>query len=134
MFCIAKSNPQGLIDASVTSFFQKRAYYQRRKKIYVKVKFVSLGGVPTNATSTLPSRALSRSGSPIPRSGSPIPTHPTSRYDVSGSHFGGGGGIRVGGDVAGDRGGKRGVALRRLPVAKVPSLESPLCSDVLGNV
>ena len=79
MFCIAKSNPQGLIDASVTSFFQKRAYYQRRKKIYVKVKFVSLGGVPTNATSTLPSRALSRSGSPIPRSGSPIPTHPTSR-------------------------------------------------------
>ena len=82
MFCIAKHNPQGLIDASVTSFFQKRTYYQRRKKMAVRVKFVFLS-VPTNATSTstIPSRVLSRSGSPI-----------TSGYAVSGGHFGGGGG------------------------------------------
>jgi hypothetical protein len=136
MFCIAKDNPQGFIDASVTSFFQKRTYYQRRKKMAVNVKFVFLS-VPTNATSTIPSRVLSRSvspiprqsGSPIPRSGSPIPTHHTSGYAVSGGRFGrgwGGGSVRVGGDGAGDREGERGVSLRRLLVAKVQILESLL--------
>ena len=42
LFCIARDNPQGLIDASVVSYFRKRAYYQRRKKNGVKVKFLTL--------------------------------------------------------------------------------------------